>query len=60
MIRPMKGQKQQRRKVGCDGLRDKAKIAGNHRFLILVFHREKILPIKLLGIVVVSLKEQIR
>ena len=56
----MKGQKQQRRKVGCDGLRDKAKIAGNQRFLIPAFHREKILPIKLLGIVVFALKEQIR
>ena len=60
MIRPMKGQKQQRRKVGCDGLRDKAKIAGNQRFLILAFHREKILPIKLFTIVVFALKEQIR
>ena len=56
----MKGQKQQRRKVGCDGLRDKAKIAGNQCFLILAFHREKILSIKLLGIVVFALKEQIR
>ena len=56
----MKGQKQQRCKICCNCLSDKAKIAGNHRFLILVFHREKILPIKLLGIVVVSLKEQIR
>ena len=56
----MKGQKQQRRKIGCNCLSDKAKIAGNQRFLILAFHREKILPIKLLGIVVFALKEQIR